>query len=190
MSTDGHRPAAVVLATLGAPADPALDALLGAAAAAALRGELVARARRWVAAAAPGVAFAATSPLMVRAALRGHTGPVLLVADDVPGLRRRHAAAALEDLADGAQAVYAPSSDGSPFLLALPSAAPELLDLLEEGLEALARAVTARGGDVGMLGSERRLVSPADARALAADPLAPEPLLRHLRHVIAVRAQP
>lgn len=181
------EPAAVVLASLGAAPDAGLDALLGVGPAAALREELVARARRWVAAVAPGNAFEATSPFMAAAALRDHDGPVLLVAHDVPALDPRHAAAALEDLADGLDVVYAPSTDGSPFLLALQRPEPELLATLEGGFEALAAAAAARGGGIGMLRSERRLVVPADARALAADPAAPEALLAHLRHAVAVR---
>ena len=124
---------------------------------------------------------------MAAAALRGHDGPVLLVAHDVPALDARHAAAALGDLAEGLEVVYAPSMDGSPFLLALARPDPELLDLLGAGFDALAAVATARGGGIGMLRSERRLVSPADARALAADPAAPEALVRHLRHAVEVR---
>jgi len=161
--------------------------LLGTGAAAALRDELVGRARRWVAAVAPGRAFEATSPLMAAAALRDHDGPVLLVAHDVPALAGAHAAAALDDLRDGLDVVFAPSTDGSPFLLALPRPEPDLLDLLGKGFDVLAAAAAARGGGIGMLRSERRLVTPADARALAADPLAPEALLGHLRHAIDVR---
>ncbi len=179
--------AAVVLATLSAEPDPALDALLGEAAALALRGELLAQARRWVAAAAPGNAFEATSPLMVGAALRDHDGPVLLIAHDVPGLTPGHAVAALADLEAGAEVVYAPTNDGSPFLLALRRPDPELLELLADGFEAVAQAAAARGGGIGMLGSERRLVDATDARALAADPVAPEALLQHLRHALPVR---
>lgn len=124
---------------------------------------------------------------MAAAALRGHEGPVLLCAPDVPGLEVAHAAAALEDLAQGLDVVYAPSTDGTPFLLALPRPDPELLDLLGEGFDAFAAAATARGGGIGMLRSERRLVAPSDARALAADPVAPEALVRHLRHALEVR---
>ena len=127
---------------------------------------------------------------MAAAALRDHAGPLLLVAHDVPALDARHASAALEDLADGLDVVYAPSNDGSPFLLALQRLDPELLDTLADGFEALAAAAAARGGGIGMLRSERRLVRPADARALAADPGAPEELVRHLRHAVDVRRAP
>lgn len=124
---------------------------------------------------------------MAAAALRGHDGPLLLIAHDVPALDANHAAAALEDLADGLEVVFAPTSDGTPFLLALPHPDAELLGHLEEGFEALAQAAGARGGGIGMLRSERRLVTPADAHALAADPVAPEELVRHLRHAVPVR---
>ncbi len=176
----------MILASLGAPADPGLEALLGPGPAEALRDELVARARRWVAAVAPGRAFEATSPFMAAAALRDHDGPVLLVAGDVPALGPEHAAAALDDLAEGYEGVYGPSVDGSPFLLALPRPDAELLDRLGEGFDALAQAA-ARGGGIGLLSAERRLVTPADARALASDPVAPEALVRHLRHALEVR---
>ena len=161
--------------------------MLGAGPAAALRGELVSRARRWAAGVAPGRAFEATSSFMAAAALRGHDGPVLLIADDVPALDRAHATTALEDLRHGLDVVFAPSTDSSPFLLALHGPDPELFDLLGEGFEVLAAAAADRGGGIGMLRSERRLVTPADARALAADPLAPEELVRHLRHAVDVR---
>ena len=179
--------AAIVLASLAAPPDPGLDELLGASAAAALRAELAARARRWAAAVAPQEAFEATGPLMAAAALRDHAGPLLLVAADVPRLDARLAAAALDDLRQGADAVWAPTNDGSPYLVAFARPEPELLELLGQGFDAWAGAVAARGGGLGMLRSERRLVSPADAHALAADPLAPEELVCHLRHAVRAR---
>ncbi len=175
-----------MLASLAAPVDPELDALLGPAAA-MLREELAARARRWAAAVSPQVAFEATSPFMAAAALTEHEGPVLLVSADVPGLRLEHAEAALGDLEDGAEVVFAPTADGSPFLLALPRVDSTLLGRLAEGFGALAQAAGDRGGGIGMLGSERRLVSVADAFALAADPAAPEAIVRHLRHAVPVR---
>ncbi len=125
--------------------------------------------------------------MMAEAALRDHDGPVLLVAGDVPGLDGRLAAAAVDDLAAGVAAVWAPTSDGSPFLVALPAFDTALLELLDAGFEAWAGAAVARGGGLGMLRSERRLTGAADARALAADPLAPEDLLRHMRHALPVR---
>ena len=179
--------AAVVLASLAAEPDPALAELLGPTAAAALREELAGRARRWAAAVAPEQAFEATSPMMAGAALREHAGPVLLAAGDVPALDARLAAAALDDLAAGADVVWAPTTDGTPFLLGFARPDPELLELIGGRFDAWAGAAVTRGGGLGMLRSERRLVTPADARALAADPVAPEALLRHLRGAVAVR---
>ncbi len=166
-------PAAVVLASLAAPADPALEDALGAVAVAALRRELTRRACRWAAAAAPGMAFEATTPGAAHAALAGHEGPVLLVAPDVPGLDERLAAAALADLAGGAAMTFAPSMDGSFFLVGLPRADHGLVEAIEGGFDAAAARARQDGSELAMLRSERRLVSPADARALAADPRAP-----------------
>jgi hypothetical protein len=135
-----------------------------------VRREVVARARRWAAAAAPDRAFEATTVAAAVAALEGHEGPLLLVAPDVPGLDDRLAADALEDLAEGVGISVGPTTDGSPYLVALPSAAPELLALVELDREQLFGAVVGLEGGMGMLRSERRLVTPADARALAADP--------------------
>jgi len=170
----GRAPAAaVVLASLAAPPDPALDVALGAVAVAALRRELAARARRWAAAAAPAVAFEATSPGAALAALAGHEGPVLLVAPDVPGLDGRLAASALADLAGGAAMTFGPSMDGSPYLLGLPRADDGLQEAFDGGFDAAAARARKDGSELAMLRSERRLVTPADARALAADPRAP-----------------
>lgn len=181
-------PAAIVLTTLAAPPDPSLGAVLGEEAADALGAELAARARRWAAAAAPDRAFEATSVAAAAMALHDHAGPVLLAAPDVPGLSADLADAALGDLAAGARLVVAPTNDGSAFLLAVPGMDEQLLDAAAGGFEALVAAAAARGeGGLGMLRSERRLVSAADARALAADPCAPEELLRHLRTGLPVR---
>jgi len=169
----GPAPAAVVLAGLAAPADPALDLALGTVAVAALRRELAARARRWAAAAAPGIAFEATTAEAALAALTGHEGPVLLVAPDVPGLDGRLAAAALADLAGGAAMTFGPSMDGSFYLLGLPRADDAMVEALAGGFDAAAARAREDGSELAMLRSERRLVSPADARALAADPRAP-----------------
>jgi hypothetical protein len=135
-----------------------------------VRREVAAIARRWAAAAAPDRAFEATTVAAALAALEGHDGPLLLVAPDVPGLDAGLATAALEDLDAGAGICVGPATDGSPYLVALPSTEPELLALVEVGREQLFGAVAGLEGGMGMLRSERRLVSPADARALAADP--------------------
>ncbi len=163
-------PAAVICAELGAGADPELDRLLGALTAGIVRDELARRARRWAAAVAPGAASEATGLEAAGAALHGHEGPVLLAAPDVPGLDLGLAAAALADLAAGVRAVVAPTWDGATYLVGLPDASPASLALAGLGFEAL---VAAADGEVGMLRAERRLVGPADARAVAADPLTP-----------------
>lgn len=175
----GTPPAVVVLATLAAPRDPSLDELLGPDGARALREAIALRARRWAARIAPDLAFEATSPGAAVAAIHGHAGPVLLVADDVPGLDEELARAALDDLAEGAFAAFAPSSDGSPYLVALPAADADLIELAGASFEALMSDARAAERGVGMLRSERRLVSAADALALAVDPVTPDDL-RHL----------
>ncbi len=159
-----------MLGALSAKPDPALDELLGAQAAAIVRREVAGMARRWAAAAAPGLAFEATTVAAALAALGDHTGPLLLVAADVPGLDPGLALAALEDLEAGVGISVGPTTDGSPYLVALPDADPERLALVELDREALFAAVVGLDGGMGMLRAERRLVTAADARAHAADP--------------------
>jgi len=110
------------------------------------------------------------------AVLDGHAGPVLLVAADVPGLDDRLASMALADLAAGARLAMAPATDGRPFLIALASAEPALVRAAADGLPDRQAAAELIGGELGLLRSERRLVSPGDARAFAADPLTPTEL--------------
>jgi hypothetical protein len=112
---------------------------------------------------------------------------VLLVAPDVPGLHVHHAEVALGDLRAGALAVIAPATDATPFLLGFARPDADLIELAGERFESLAARVYAGEGMLGLLRSERRLVSAADARALAVDPVAPEELLRFLRGALAVR---
>jgi len=181
------RVAAIVLYALAAPRDPGLDELLGEERATALRRELALRARRWAALVAPDVAFEATTIDAASMALHGHEGPVLLVAPDVPRLDPRLAPAALADLDDGALVVIGPSGDGSPFVVALPSADHEILALAGAGFAALADDPRVGERGVGMLMSERRLVTPDDARAYAADPLGHPDVLQHLGPVLQIR---
>jgi hypothetical protein len=170
-------PAAVIVGSLAAPHDPELDALLGAAGAQRLREALAARARRWAAAVAPGQAFEATGLDAALAALRGHTGPVLLAAPDVPGLDQRLADDALADLAAGCDLALGVTHDARPFIIAAPSPDPERLALFDAPLAGGVLTVFAeRGLTFGMLRHERRLASAADARALAVDPVAPTDL--------------
>jgi hypothetical protein len=106
---------------------------------------------------------------------------VLLVAPDVPGLNGGLAAAALDDLVLGCLAALAPATDGRAYLLALADARRGLLDLAvtRPGRPELSRVATLSDGKslaIGLLRSERRLVTAHDARAMAADPLAPPEL--------------
>lgn len=135
-----------------------------------MRHEVLRHARAWAAAVAPGRAFEANTAGAAAAALEGHGGPVLFVAPDVPGIDTGLADAALADLADGAGIVVGPALDGTPYLVALPSAGPDELALLDVDRDGLFAAAAAMPEGLGMLRSERRLVTPADARALAADP--------------------
>lgn len=159
-----------MLAALAAPPDPGLDELLGAHAARIVRQEVLRHARAWAAAVAPDRAFEASTADAAAAALEGHDGPVLFVAPDVPGLDARVAEAALADLRGGAGFVVGPTTDGSLYLLAIPDAAPEHVALLGLAPDELFAAAAKLPEGLGMLRSERRLVTPADARALAADP--------------------
>lgn len=191
MSAAAGTPAVVVLASLAAPLDPGLDELLGAEVADALRAALAARARRWAAAIAPDVAFEATTAGAASAALHGHEGPVLLASWDVPGLDAELGRLALEDLAHGTFVTVAPAMDGRPFLIGLPRVDHELFELVEgtDHNALFSRAAEHEHG-MGMLRSERRLVSAADVRALAADPLAPADLLAALGGAVTTRADP
>jgi hypothetical protein len=175
-------PAAVIVDALAAPHDPALDDLLGADGARALRAELAARARRWAAEVAPGRAFEATTLGAAEAALSGHDGPVLLAAPDVPALDRRLARAALDDLAAGCDIVMGAAHDARPYIVAVPRPDPELLALAEGSLDGgMLGAFAERGMTLGMLRHERRLASAGDAWALAIDPLAPPDLAALVR---------
>lgn len=111
----------------------------------------------------------------------GHDGAVLLVAPDVPGLSEHHLAAALDDLAAGVVLAFAPGMEGRPFLLGLRDAGG--LELLADGIDGLAGAARAAGGEVGLIRPERRLAGVGDAQACAVDPLTP-PELRELLAVL------
>lgn len=172
--------AAVVLDALGAPPDPELDRAVGAGAAQRLRAALRAVARRWVAELAPGNAFEATSPAAAAMALHDHSGAVVLVAPDVPALGPEHARSVRDDLAAGTELAVGSAHDARPYLVVLAHADPALIERAADGWEALMTLAAARELPLGMLRPERRLVSPADARALALDPLAPAGLLEQL----------
>lgn len=177
-STD---PAALVVEALAAAIDPALDEAFGSERARTLRAALHERAVAWARSHGPRLHAAVPDAPAAVEALRRHTGPVLLVAPDVPGLDDRLALAALADLAAGADLTMAPATDGRPFLVALAVASPELVLQAAGGLQDREAAATLAGGEFGLLRSERRLVTPGDARAFAADPLTPPELAALLR---------
>jgi hypothetical protein len=134
-----------------------------------------ARARRWAAAVAGERAFEATSLAAVGAAVHGHGGPLLVAAPDVPGLDLELARIALDDLAAGCDVAVGPAHDARPYLVAVPDAGSPLLELVQEGFFAggVLGVFADRGVTLGMLPAERRLVTAADARAFALDPLTP-----------------
>lgn len=172
--------AAVVLDALAAPLDPGLDRAVGPGAAQRLRRELRAASRRWAAALAPGHAFEATSADAAVLALDGHPGPVVLVAPDIPALGPAHARAVLDELDAGTGLAIGTAHDGLPYLVVVAEPDPGLLGLVGGGWEALMAAASERDLELGMLRAERRLAQPADARALALDPLAPAALVAQL----------
>ena len=100
----------------------------------------------------------------------------MIVAPDVPALADRHLAAARGDLAAGVLLSTAATGDGTPFLVALSTPAPDLLALVGAPFPDLLAAAARHGRELGMIRAERRLASVADARALQADPLTPPDL--------------
>jgi hypothetical protein len=173
----------VVLDALAAAPDDSLEAALGPARARRLRTAVLERTLRWAAGlAGDGVHHEADVPAATEA-LAGHTGPVVLVAPDVAGLDTALAEAIVADLADGCTAIVGAAHDARPYVLALPQATAEGLALATGALEggvlgAAARAAEGRPGGllIGLLRSERRCATAADARALACDPLLPPEL--------------
>ncbi len=118
---------------------------------------------------------------------RGGGGPLLIVWPDLPRMRAEHAAAALEDLRQGADVSLGPVYDGGFYLVAIPRPLPALFGLPEQvwrSTDAMAMGLAAArdaGLEVGLLRAERGLHHPADVRAALADPLLPERVLRVLR---------
>ena len=141
------------------------------------------RTLRWAAALADaGVHHVPDVPAATEA-LAGHSGPVVLVAPDVPGLDMALAEAILGDLADGCTAIVGAAHDSRPYVVALSRATPEGLALaggaLEGGVVGAAARAAERLSDglfLGLLRSERRCATAADARALACDPQLPPEL--------------
>jgi glycosyltransferase A (GT-A) superfamily protein (DUF2064 family) len=164
-------PRVVVLDALAAACEPPLGSP-------ELRAWLRAHALAWARAAGGGA-----DPLELTAAsevmgLVGD-GPLILVAPDVPALADHHLAAARDDLAAGVLLSSAATGDGTPFLMALSVADPELLAAVGASFNDVLGLAAARGGELGMIRAERRLATLADARALLVDPLTP-PALRAL----------
>ena len=141
------------------------------------------RTLRWAAALADaGVHHVPDVPAATEA-LADHSGPVVLVAPDVPGLDTALAEAILGDLADGCTAIVGAAHDSRPYVVALSRATPEGLALaggaLEGGVVGAAARAAERLSDglfLGLLRSERRCATAADARALACDPQLPPEL--------------
>ena len=105
--------------------------------------------------------------------------PLLVVGTRAPVLARAHAREAEAVLRGGADVVLGPSLGGAWWLLGLWRPQPDLLDLGAdwEGASVLAR-LTERADALGLrlelLGTQRELDGPADARALAGDPRLPD----------------
>ena len=177
----------VVLDALAGARDPGLRAVLGPATDDELQRVLRTRAVAWARRAAEacdgarhdGAVLEAGGVGELAGALDGRDGPVLLVAPDVPGLAEAHFVAALDDLQAGVVLSSGASGDGTPFLVALGRPEPALLALVGAPFDEVAAGAVTLGGELGMLRTERRLTSVADARAVRVDPLAP-PELREL----------
>ena len=153
-----------------------------------MRAALLERTLRWARAVAPTSAHHAATCADVLRLPCEHRGGVLLVAPDVPGLDAALAGAALGDLAAGCGVVVGAAHDSRPYLVGLATLTEAGLALADgdfEGgvLAAVARAQAGSPGEgiLGLLRSERRLVSAGDARALALDPVAPAELAALLR---------
>lgn len=109
--------------------------------------------------------------------LARHAGPLLVVGADLPALGDYHAAAALDDFAAGCEVVLGQGFDGSYYLVGLSAPRPEVFSLTPEAwggedvFMLTLRAAADAGLSAGFLRPERDLGTPADARALLADPL-------------------
>ena len=194
-----------------------LEPLLGPEGCARLQARLLARAARWAAEVAPGAAFVAFTPddalaevgdlvpastdlfsqegadLGERLAaatgrvLAMHDGPLLTIGTDLATLEPRHAAAALDDLADGIEVTFGPAFDGGYYLIGLREPHPEVFALPTEEwggprvLQLSLQAAAEAGLSLGMLRGERDLDTPADARAALADPRFPDDIAEMLR---------
>ena len=107
----------------------------------------------------------------------GGDGPVLVTWPELPVWRPQVAADALDDLAAGCGASLGPAFDGGLYLLAFARPSPALLALTDpdasrvDPINELIAEAREAGVELGILRTERALRSPADVRALLADPL-------------------
>jgi hypothetical protein len=145
----------------------------------ALERELTQRARRWADEIAPETVVPASSGVgqAVTALFAGGGGPVLVLWPELARWRPDHAAGALEDLSDGCQLSVGPMFDGGFYLVAFARPVPGLLALPDDAwhtrdpIGLAADAARRSGHAIGLLRTERGLRTPADVKALLADPL-------------------
>jgi uncharacterized protein len=195
-------PAAVVIARAPgrAVAGPALDRLLGAGGCARLERLLIRRAATWAAAVAPRAAFVAVEPShaagevaafappgvqtfgrepgdLAAVVARVGGGPLLLVDPACARLGPAHAAASLDDLAEGCDITFGSSLEGGWYLAGLREPVPELLTIASGawqragGIGLVLERARELDAVVGLLRHERVLATPGDVAALLADPL-------------------
>lgn len=118
--------------------------------------------------------------------------PLLIVWPVLARLTATHAAAALDDLADGCDVVLGPVVDGGLYLVGVRRPAPALFGLPERAWrspELVPIAVTTAGQSglqIGLLRTERALQRPADVRSALADPLLAPELVRVLRRAYRI----
>jgi glycosyltransferase A (GT-A) superfamily protein (DUF2064 family) len=117
------------------------------------------------------------------AVLRAHRDEPLVVIDPaLPVWSPELAAAALSDLQHGCALAIGPIFDGGFYLVALAEPVPGLADLTDEDLagrhamNALIELTVRDELEVGLLRTQRGLRTPADVRALLADPMTDEEL--------------
>jgi rSAM/selenodomain-associated transferase 1 len=212
-------PAVLVMAAAprGGEAKPLLEPLLGKGGCARLQAALIARAvawageigaRAWVAHtpadAADEVAACASGAVvfaqeggdrgarLAAAAQRVFSesdGPLLTIGTDLPTLQPRHAAAALDDLAEGCDVSVGPAADGGYYLIAMRESHPEVFALPDDAwggprvFELTLAAAHGAGLALGMLRLEVDLDTPSDARWLLLDRALPADVAAILRPV-------
>jgi glycosyltransferase A (GT-A) superfamily protein (DUF2064 family) len=144
-----------------------------------LKQELVGRARRWADELAPGGVFPTSAGVgeCVAGLFAGGTGPVFVVWPELPRWRSDHATGALDDLADDCEISVGPMFDGGFYLVAFARPVPALVALPDDAwrtrdpIGLAADAAQRSGLGIGLLRTERGLRTPADVKALLADPL-------------------